>query len=928
MVSAQDFTPSPEDAGTASRYRFADVEFDELEGQLRLAGRPIVVEPRPLRLLLELLRHVGEVVTKEELLDTVWEGRPTVDHVLANAVSKLRTALGEQGAARLVTVPRVGYRLAGPVQRLPARAPEFTLQAGQPVAGREAYVLERPLGQGQHSDVWLARHSKLGQAHVFKFATEGARLSALKREYTLYRVLAQELGVRDDFARVLDCNFAAAPFFIECEFGGHSLLEWAETGGALASLPTAARIRLFLHIARAVSAAHSVGVLHKDLKPGNILVGANAQAAAVDETVQWPIRLTDFGSGRLLDPARLEGLQVTALGLTHTQAAGSDSRSGTLIYLAPELLAGQPPTVQSDVYALGLMLWQLLAGDLKRPLATGWQREVPDGLLCEDISAATEGRLEDRIKTVAELADRLARLPARRAALQAAAAQAVLAAATAAEMHQRRTRRPWLLGAVASLAAGLVASVALGVQARSALQQAQQQSARADAINAFMNEDFLTGIDGAGVGPEGTVSMRAVLERAAARAADRFKDQPATEALVRGQLAGVFHMLSMFERSEAEYRRALSLADPQAVRSDPALLKMRFDLIANLAVHNKLAEAKKLLADAERDAGGAALAGTTALARSAALARFMVLHSGEQFKQALAAGEALVALVDQRAGAGRPDDWFTARAMVGDTLYHLGQLAQAETLLAGIVVPRVDGPAVAVVTLARVQVLLARVRLALGKTDAEADMVAARDVLLGRVGADEHYVNVANTELASLLDTRGDFAASRNAFAALYDSNHRALGPQHPSTRVMGLNLAIAELNLGHPQQALQELDAGRSWFVSYAGGEQGAVVQAIDFERARAMTGLGRAAEAVPLLARLDAKVVAAAAPARDWEWRLQAERGRALLAGGTRAERAEGLRLVQSALPSMQAHGSAPWVLAGYRKLVGESSVVAARP
>ncbi len=922
MVSSQESEPLPDDAGSVSRYRFADVEFDAVEGQLRVAGRHVVVEPRPLRLLLELLQHVGEVVAKEELLDSVWEGRPTVDHVLANAVSKLRTALGAQGAARLVTVPRVGYRLQGPVQRLTARPPDHTLQAGQPVSGREGYVLERALGQGAHSDVWLARHAKLGQVHVFKFATDGPRLSALKREYTLYRLLAHELGPRDDFARVLDSNFAAAPYFIECEFGGQSLLEWAEQDGRLLALPTAARIGLFLQIGRAVAAAHSVGVLHKDLKPGNVLVAAESGGGAqgAGDVMPWQVRLTDFGSGRLLDAARLDGLQVTALGLTQTQGVGTDADSGTLLYLAPELLAGQPPTVQSEVYALGLMLWQMLAGDLRRPMATGWQRQVNDELLREDLAAATEGRPSDRIKSVAELVDRLARLPARRAARDAAAAQARQAAQAAAELQQSRVRRPWLLGALACLAAGLLASVVFGVQARNALHRAEAQTVRADAINGFMNEDFLSGIDVAGVGPEGTVSLRAVLERAATRAGERFKNQPATEALVRGQLAGVFHMLSMFQRSETEYRHALALASPDALATDPQLLKLRFDLVGNLAVHNKLPEAKTRLADAERDAG-TLTAGVTPLGQSATRARLLVLHSGQRFPEALVAAEKLVALVDQHANPAHADDGFTARALLGDTLYRLGQLDRAENVLAGVVVPRADGIGAGSVNLARARVLLARVRVAQGKTAvAEPELVAARDVLIGLLGPDEHYVNVANAELASILDARGDFIASRAAYQTLRDNYQRSLGPQHPSTRVMGLNLAIAELNLGHPQQALQQLDASRGWFVSYAGGEQGAVVQAIDFERARALTGVGRAADAVPVLAQLNPQVVAAAAPARDWPWRLQAERGRALLALGRRAE---GLRLLQVALPAMQAQGSAPWVLAAYRQLVAGAGV-----
>jgi non-specific serine/threonine protein kinase len=119
-------------------WRFDDCEFDPAALELRVAGRLVPVEPRPLQVLDQLLRHCNEVVSRDELLESVWDGRPTVDHVLANAVSKLRTALGAQAASRLQTVPRVGYRLLGPVQRALQQVPAVELAAGQPWPGARA----------------------------------------------------------------------------------------------------------------------------------------------------------------------------------------------------------------------------------------------------------------------------------------------------------------------------------------------------------------------------------------------------------------------------------------------------------------------------------------------------------------------------------------------------------------------------------------------------------------------------------------------------------------------------------------------------------------------------------------------------------------------------------------------------------------------
>src|SRR5258706_9776016 len=102
-------------AETSGRlWRFADYEFDELRRELRTKGKPVELESKPLDILLQLLLHAGEVVTKEELLESVWPDVMVVDGSLATAVSKLRKAMGDEDHPAIVTVPRVGYRLAGP----------------------------------------------------------------------------------------------------------------------------------------------------------------------------------------------------------------------------------------------------------------------------------------------------------------------------------------------------------------------------------------------------------------------------------------------------------------------------------------------------------------------------------------------------------------------------------------------------------------------------------------------------------------------------------------------------------------------------------------------------------------------------------------------------------------------------------------------
>ncbi len=227
---------------------------------------------------------------------------------------------------------------------------QLALEPGQLVAGREHFVLQRQLDRTAGSEVWLAQHPKTRETRVYKFALDHDRLRSLKREATLLRVLHDSLDQTDCFVELLDWNFSTAPYFLECKYGGQSLSQWAKEH--LAALDTESRIALFLKIADAVAAAHSVGVLHKDLKPSNILVSGDA----VDQRVQ----LTDFGSGLMLEPDNLAQLGITRLGMTIDERAFADSSSGTPIYLAPELFAGQAATLKSDVFALGILLYQLL----------------------------------------------------------------------------------------------------------------------------------------------------------------------------------------------------------------------------------------------------------------------------------------------------------------------------------------------------------------------------------------------------------------------------------------------------------------------------------------------------------------------------------------------------------------------------------------
>src|SRR5580698_8994113 len=350
-------------AQTSGRlWRFADYEFDELSRELRVKGRAVDLESKPLDILLQLLLHAGEVVTKEELLEAVWPDVMVVDGSLATAVSKLRRAMGDENHRAIVTVPRVGYRMGVPAYCEPVAAaagPALGFKTGDAVPGREQWRLSRPMEISGSSEVWLGENPKTHEQRVFKFAGDGARLKGLKREITISRFLRESLGERPEFVRILEWNFETSPFFLESEYAGPNLAEWAASQGGLSEIPYEVRRQFLVDVAKAVAAAHDIGVLHKDLKPANILIVPAGNGG-------WQVKLADFGSASLFDPSRLQSLGITNLGFTQTTSLETQPLTGTLMYLAPEVLAGQSPTASADVYALGVLLYQLTVGDFRK----------------------------------------------------------------------------------------------------------------------------------------------------------------------------------------------------------------------------------------------------------------------------------------------------------------------------------------------------------------------------------------------------------------------------------------------------------------------------------------------------------------------------------------------------------------------------------
>lgn len=204
------------------------------------------------------------------------------------------------------------------------------------------YVIEAPLGAGGTGSVWRARRidgrfegvvaikllhlSLIGQRGALRFEREGAILARL---------------AHPNIARLMDAGISVdgQPYLILELVPGERIDRYCDAR----RLDVDRRLRLFGDVLAAVAHAHSHLVIHRDIKPNNILV-----------TADGTVKLLDFGIAKLLED---DDALVDARDITRTGA-----RAMTPDYAAPEQVRGEPVTTATDVYALGVLLFELLSG--------------------------------------------------------------------------------------------------------------------------------------------------------------------------------------------------------------------------------------------------------------------------------------------------------------------------------------------------------------------------------------------------------------------------------------------------------------------------------------------------------------------------------------------------------------------------------------
>lgn len=566
-------------ASAPLKWRFDRCVFEESTLELSVDGVLVELERKPMEVLRHLLRHAGEVVTKEEIHAAVWPGRVLSDTVLTKAVSRIREVLRDDAQALIKTVHGYGYRLIAPV-RIEAAAVTPTpmlrlgLKAGDSPPLRAQWQLLQHLGSGGSGEVWRVAHRNSGEVRVYKFALDADALLALKREITLFRVLRQQLGPEARLAEILDWNLDEAPYFIELEhYPAGNLALWAAAQGGLSQIALSKRLAVFADCAEAVAKVHGVGVLHKDLKASNILVRLQGDAVQ-------PL-LADFGGGGVLTEDVLTSAGITRLGFTQLLDPAGQA---TQLYLPPEVMEGQPQTIRGDIYALGVLLYQICAGDFRKPISPGWELSIDDELLRADIAEAVQGDPERRLSSAQVLADRIRSLTARRQRLaaerrqqQQQAAMLQEAALVRQKIEQLRARRTGLNVALVVLLVGLGVSLLMYRQAVVAREQAEHAQEVAQSVSNFLNYDILAATEAEGRDAR-SLTAQQLLDEAAKRIDGRFKQLPEAGAQVHTAFSSSYMQIGDTAAAFFHRERGWDIAK-QLQQSDPeASLRLAVDL--------------------------------------------------------------------------------------------------------------------------------------------------------------------------------------------------------------------------------------------------------------------------------------------------------------------------------------------------------------
>lgn len=418
------------------------------------------------------------------------------------------------------------------------------------------YRLLRALGEGGMGEVWLAeRADGLYERQVaLKLLRSGYADPGLRQRFSREREILARLQ-HPNLAQLLDAgvDLDGQPYLALAYVEGEPITEHCQR----LALPLERRLQLMLQVCAVVSHAHANLIVHRDLKPSNILV-----------TAEGEVKLLDFGIAKLLDD-------------DHGKPPAhppTEARAFTLHYAAPEQVRGEPVSTLTDVYSLGVVLFEVITGQkpyrLRRHSDAEWERSILEvqaprasavmarvaGAGGEQAGAARRlsRRLRGDLDTI--LLKALQKEPAQRYASVEALAQDLRRFLEGRPIHARPQhvgyrlrkylgRHRWgvALGSMAVLAL-----LALALTALWQMQQARREVARAQAM-----QDFTVGLfDRAAGVRHGSFDLRQLLATGQQRGEAELRDQPLSLA----ELEGVIGRLRI---GMGDYQLALQTLDRQ-----------------------------------------------------------------------------------------------------------------------------------------------------------------------------------------------------------------------------------------------------------------------------------------------------------------------------------------------------------------------------
>ena len=657
------------------------------------------------------------------------------------------------------------------------------------------YRLLRESGQGGMATVWLAERADglLDRRIALKLPHPGwgdASLPVPMAPFT--DRMARERNIlasltHPHIARLYDAGLtdAGRPYLALEYVDGEPIDAYAAAHG----LSLRARIELVVQVARAVAHAHARLVVHRDLKPSNILVDAAGQAHLLDFGIAALVDAQQGDDPPALSGARFDDPKAAPL----TQFAG---RALTPDYASPEQIRGDAIGTASDVYSLGVVLFELLAGDrpyrLERGLGAAALADASARIVVPAASRiAADARLRRQLEgdLDAILARALAKASGERYATIDALADD-LERHLRGEPVQARTGTRWYrierwvrrhkletavgLAIVVAVPAGAAAQAAVLVaiaggagaalwqarKARAQAAEAQRQTKRAQAVQGFLLDIFRANSDRqADPLKARSATARELLDLGAQRIETALQDEPEARAEVLQTLADMYYQLQLSEEAAAIETRRIALLKQLHGANDTRIAEALIGFAASLHATARRGEILPALEEARRilDANG----DQSSRLRGDLLTRLAQRHQNVSFEKMQAYADEAVAVL--RAHEVPTEDRLgTALHLAARARVQLGAYAEGERLYReAIAEVRKEVP---VAHLNIVQTLVALGECLALQHKAEAAVQTYREAAaVGRrfLGESDPGFIVAQSRLAALLHATGQRAEGR-----------------------------------------------------------------------------------------------------------------------------------------------------------------------